>query len=275
MAAGGSAMKRVDYNPSTVAVFQIDHSVRGDTDVIIGMGSKGTPIAAKEFEPPNWSCDGDDAYPSNLIVVDISEFNYDAANVELFYLDVNDKGTSATGMIQSFSVEQYSDYLNGTLVDSNTSSDPPVATQQDSHIYATTWLGSVTGIDLSGLSLNVHPTNLYASEGMTQVDFQIVNFGDTDAGSFDVKFVLSDDNVIDPATDMVLQLDPSDPSFDAGEPEAYHVSSGLLAGTIIVSLIYLFTFQLNGGSEYLLGAHEFSHQELEEMLNKVNMRLAG
>ena len=43
------------------------------------------------------------------------------------------------------------------------------------------------------------------------------------------------------------------------------ITSGLLAGTIVVSLVYLFAFQLNGGSEFLLGAHEFSHEDLEEM----------
>jgi flagellar M-ring protein FliF len=44
------------------------------------------------------------------------------------------------------------------------------------------------------------------------------------------------------------------------------ITSGLLAVTIVVSLIYLFAFQLNGGNEYLLGAQEFSHGELEEMV---------
>ncbi len=57
------------------------------------------------------------------------------------------------------------------------------------------------------------------------------------------------------ASDLLRSMTPST-----------RITSGLLAITIIVSLIYLFTFQLHGGSEYLLGAHEFSHEELEEML---------
>ena len=42
-----------------------------------------------------------------------------------------------------------------------------------------------------------------------------------------MKFYLSDDDVIDPATDILLTLDPSDPNYDSLEPSAYHVSGGL------------------------------------------------
>ncbi len=55
-------------------------------------------------------------------------------------------------------------------------------------------------------------------------------------------------------TDLLRSMTPST-----------RITSGLLAATIVISLVYLFAFQINGGSEFLLGAHEFSHEDLEEM----------
>ncbi len=53
------------------------------------------------------------------------------------------------------------------------------------------------------------------------------NIGDTDAAPFDVRFYLSDDAIIDPATDILLSLHPSDPHYDPLEPANYHVVGGL------------------------------------------------
>jgi len=95
------------YNPETLAVFEIDHAVRGDTEVLLGMGPTGDPLLTKEFFSPGLSSDGDDPYPSNPVVLDITEF--EPGDVEQFYLQVQDSGSANTGTVESFSVERYSD----------------------------------------------------------------------------------------------------------------------------------------------------------------------
>jgi len=63
---------RIGYDPKLVASFEIDHSERGDCDILIGLGNHSDPRAAKSFSD---LVDGGD-YPfcSNNIVLDITEF---------------------------------------------------------------------------------------------------------------------------------------------------------------------------------------------------------
>ena len=63
--------------------------------------------------------------------------------------------------------------------------------------------------------------------GQVTADLTVHNLGHTSAAPFDVKFYLSDDAIIDPATDILLSLSPSDPNYDSLEPAAYHVMGGL------------------------------------------------
>jgi hypothetical protein len=96
------------------------------------------------------------------------------------------------------------------------------------------------GIDVSGMTFDVVPDNFFAAHGLVTANFGLRNLGDTAAGAFDVKFYLSDDSNIDPATDMLLTLAVSDPNFDPSEPEAYHVSGlGSVAthtGSVLLSV---------------------------------------
>src|SRR5262249_31787756 len=68
---------------------------------------------------------------------------------------------------------------------------------------------------------------LLGAGGLVNTSFTVHNFGQTAAGQFDVKFFLSDDSTIDPATDIPLSLDPSDPHYNALTPTAYQVTGGL------------------------------------------------
>jgi hypothetical protein len=90
-------------------------------------------------------------------------------------------------------------------------------------------LGPSAEPDLVGRDFRLPLDNLQASGGSVSVDFGISNRGLTDAGAFDVEFFLSDDAVIDPATDRRLHLSASDPAFDPAEPEAFHMA-GIAAG---------------------------------------------
>jgi hypothetical protein len=53
------------------------------------------------------------------------------------------------------------------------------------------------------------------------------NIGNTDADPFDEQIYLTDDAIIDPATDTLLSLHPSDPHYDPLEPANYHIVGGL------------------------------------------------
>ena len=223
---------RIDYHPDTVAVFEIDHAVRDDTIVYVGTGLNRAPTNTMEFLSPGLSGDGNDPYPSNPIVLDISEFGVDPTTATAFYLEVHDGGSASTGTVQSFSVEYYSDYLNGVQLLSGVSLDTPLPMQENDVVCARAWLGSVAGIDLVGNALEVRPANLQSVDGTATVNIKIANVGDAPAGAFDVEFYLSDDDVIDPGTDIALQLDSGDPYYDVAEPQAYHVSTGVAAGDV-------------------------------------------
>jgi subtilisin-like proprotein convertase family protein len=97
----------------------------------------------------------------------------------------------------------------------------------------------IAGIDLYGSALSVSPSNLIAAGGLANVNFTVGNQGNTAASAFDVKYYLSDDANIDPASDMLLTLDPSGAYYDASEPSAYHVSGGLAAFGIASAAIHV------------------------------------
>jgi hypothetical protein len=85
-----------------------------------------------------------------------------------------------------------------------------------------------SGPDLAGTAFGATPDNLRGSGGLATASFTVTNLGDAAAGAFDVQFYLSDDATISPASDILLNLSTSDPSYDPLEPEAYHIS-GLAA----------------------------------------------
>jgi subtilisin-like proprotein convertase family protein len=88
-------------------------------------------------------------------------------------------------------------------------------------------LAPPVGIDLLGTAFTVSPNSLLYSGGFANTNFSVANQGSTAAPAFDVKFYLSDDANIDPASDVLLTLDPSAAYYDPGEPSAYHVTGGL------------------------------------------------
>ena len=118
------------------------------------------------------------------------------------------------------------------------------------------WL--IGGMDLTSTSIYVDRDNLHLANGIVAVNFGVVNVGDTSAGPFDVEFFLSEDDVIDPTSDIALVLDASDPHYDIGEPEAYHVSGGLSAGAAHapgspISLVVPFADPFDSDNDYYLG----------------------
>jgi subtilisin-like proprotein convertase family protein/uncharacterized protein (DUF2141 family) len=87
----------------------------------------------------------------------------------------------------------------------------------------------VPGIDITTTDFSVSPIDLLAAGGTVTSNFTIRNIGDTDSGGFNVRFYLSDDAFIDPLTDLPLTLLSDDPNYNAADPGAYRIVSGLLA----------------------------------------------
>ena len=121
---------RTGYNPETVAVVDLDHANRGDTEVTFGVGDPAWPSETKTFDSPGRSSDGDDPYPEGKIVFDISELNFDPADGPNFFVKVEESGSFVSGSISSFSIEHYSDYIQGTMGRKAISPDTPVPTAE-------------------------------------------------------------------------------------------------------------------------------------------------
>ncbi|MBF0407395.1 MAG: hypothetical protein HQM10_08575, partial [Candidatus Riflebacteria bacterium] len=98
------------YNPSVVAVFEINHPKRNEAKILIGLGDPASPYMVKELQSRFSSTlkSGAVAFPSNKIVVDISEFAGAINDFDLF-LRVENSGSNA-GTINNFSVEFYYNY---------------------------------------------------------------------------------------------------------------------------------------------------------------------
>ncbi|RLI63495.1 MAG: hypothetical protein DRO67_05635, partial [Candidatus Asgardarchaeum californiense] len=123
---------KIDYDPETIAVFEMSHDKRNECDITVGKGSTSSPIKTKEFAP-SWD-GGDHPFPTNKMVLDITEF--EMAGEDLF-IAVCDGGSSTTGSLDSFAVEFYTTYDPSGAADRTiTSPDPPVSTIQGGCINA-------------------------------------------------------------------------------------------------------------------------------------------
>jgi len=130
---------RIGYEPELVSVFEMSHTKRGECDVQFGIGDPSSPKYVKEFD--DWFNDydgGDHPYPSNKMVVDITEFmdTVPEINGSQLFIKVNDTETATVGTIDSFAVEYYSNYKSSNLFIVANSTDPVVNTVQGSTVNA-------------------------------------------------------------------------------------------------------------------------------------------
>ncbi len=82
---------RIDYDPKLMAIFNIDHSNRGECDVLIGMGNNSVPLASKSFS--NLTNGGEQSFCPNNIVLDITDFQDGLLTVidQPFFIQVYDQ----------------------------------------------------------------------------------------------------------------------------------------------------------------------------------------
>jgi len=125
------------YNPQTIALFELDHDARSDCEIKVGLGNPGEPLSEKSFS--SYYLDGGEhPFPNNKMVLDITELQPDGTD---FFIDVFDYaegyGTSKTGTLTSFTIEEYTIYdKEGNADRIIDASDTPIDTMNDESIYS-------------------------------------------------------------------------------------------------------------------------------------------
>ncbi|MDC7222026.1 MAG: hypothetical protein PQJ59_19005 [Spirochaetales bacterium] len=107
------------YDPSAIAVFEVDHAVRDDVQITIGLrDNSDTTIMSKTFETDDVDgipTGGALPFPDNPMVLDLGEF-VDYLNDYDLFLTATNLGTTE-GTIESFSLELYNGYDSSGVYD--------------------------------------------------------------------------------------------------------------------------------------------------------------
>jgi hypothetical protein len=181
-------------------------------------------------------------------------------------------------------MSEFSRLLNTTgtsIFDGDNEDDNVANTQQSYRRVDVLALGNailamgVSGIDLVGTSFEVVPCDLFSASGQAIASLNVRNRGGTAAGAFDIQFYLSDDAYIDPATDLLLTLSPSDPNYNPAEPAAYHLTSleSLAAFTASVGLIVPVCDPFGTDNHYYLGMVVDAGDDVSEAIETNNLNL--
>ena len=131
---------------------------------------------------------------------------------------------------------------------------------------------TIKGIDLLTNSMVVDPADSLGVSVVTTVDFTLLNRGNVASGDFDVSFYLSDDDVINPFTDVLLTLHPFDANYDQSQPGIYSVPEGLDAGSSMAETVVLalpFGDPIDTDDSYYIGVVSDVNNEVVEA-NEVN-----
>jgi len=134
----------INYEPKLIAIFNIDHDLRGENKVYCGIGDPANPLAIKQFGHPNRH-GGDHPYPTNSMVLDITEYrSYLNSSWQLF-MQVYDGGSTTTGIINSFSIENYDDYENGMPINNFNYNGAAINTQHMNDVFLNIYTLSISG----------------------------------------------------------------------------------------------------------------------------------
>ncbi|MBN1389811.1 MAG: hypothetical protein JXA22_04110 [Candidatus Thermoplasmatota archaeon] len=128
---------KIDYEPKTIALFNISHPIRDECTITIGIGPKTSPLVVKKRYDSIIYDGGPHPFPSNVMACDITEFGGSVPNFigYNFFVKVDDVGSSTTGSIREFSIEMFDDYDAGPT-HRYTSTDPVVPTVNGGTVYA-------------------------------------------------------------------------------------------------------------------------------------------
>ena len=120
------------YEPGLVAVFEIEHTRRGDCTIDVTLGTE----AVKSFSELVLAGIGYVPFPPNKIVMDVTELlSADLGGAVKGALDVLDGGSKFTGTVWHFSVEKYDGYAAGPVAVA-VSDDTPLVTANGATVTA-------------------------------------------------------------------------------------------------------------------------------------------
>jgi poly(3-hydroxybutyrate) depolymerase len=122
--------------------------------------------------------------------------------------------------------------------------------------------------DLVTESFAVVPGNLQTADGQATATFTVRNVSlDRIFDSFNVRFYLSEDRRIDPAEDVLLQLDPSDLLYDSSPDHSAARKTGLNIDTDWTASVLLTvpaSDPFEGGNHYYIGMVVDADGEIDE-----------
>ena len=154
-----------DYSPRAIALFEIDHDIRDDCQIYVGIGDPAKPRIEKRFDDTNHR-GGEHPFPNNKMVLDITELLPFLG--EDVYLRVFDSSkTEVTGSVKYFAIEVYSNYNTGSLSARHVSSDTPVKTINGTDVFARVENIAVSAADVfntAGLSFSEGIPNDFLEE---------------------------------------------------------------------------------------------------------------
>jgi hypothetical protein len=150
----------ISYNPSLTATFSINHTKRSECSIVIGMGNPSAPLATKSFS--QYIDGGSLPFCQNNILLDITEFKNYVPSVynQSYFLRVYDGGTSTTGTVTSFAVNNAP------------SSNAPCQTLNGGYVYLNVFLP---------LPINLIGTTSWYWTSATSIN--VVKYGDTNSDS--------------------------------------------------------------------------------------------
>jgi len=158
---------QINYDPELVAILEISHNYRGECDIQFGVGSENSPYMTKKLND-DYNCNGGDhPFPSNPIILDVTEFIPSMTGPpDNFYASVYDGGYSATGTINSFSIERYDNYQSGVPSAIYSSSETPMSTTNNEEVTAII----VTGDNV----ISISPSSLHVTEEEGNSSFNVI-----------------------------------------------------------------------------------------------------
>ncbi len=145
----------VGYEPSMISVFKISHERRGECKVKVDVGPAQSPKTSKRFDDFYYN-GGDHPYPTNKMVLDVTEFEpFITGPTDSLFLGLYDGGTSTTGIVNSFSIERYTNYSSGSPSEIYSSSETPMNTSQLAWAYARASLAGELHVEPTEIDLGV------------------------------------------------------------------------------------------------------------------------
>ncbi len=163
---------KIGYQPEILASFGIEHPMRAECDITIGVGNETSPIQTKHFN--SYIDGGDLPFPSDNVVIDITEFKNQLPTLwdEQFFLRVFDGGGSTNGTIADFSIN----YMH--------SQDVPVSTVDHNAVYVKLLFSPTSAVRVIPQSLSLLDGQAFGQKLTTAVVVEDIS----DLFSFDLVF---------------------------------------------------------------------------------------